>query len=64
MRAFQLVAVAGLLGLSLSGCVAAEVVGAGVDVATTVVSTASDAVTGEDDKSSDDDKDKDKDKDK
>jgi len=73
MRAFQLVAVAGLLGLSLSGCVAAEVVGAGVDVATTVVSTtahvagsvvstASDAVTGEDDKSSDDDKDKDKDK--
>ncbi|HEY0302439.1 MAG TPA: hypothetical protein VGC36_13935, partial [Rhizomicrobium sp.] len=57
MRALLPLAVIGLLGFVLSGCVAAEIVGAGVGVATTVVSTtahvagsvvggAADAVTG------------------
>lgn len=39
MRALGLIAVVGLLGLSLSGCAVVEVASAGVDVATTVVST-------------------------
>jgi hypothetical protein len=39
MRAFGPIAVVGLLGLSLSGCAVVEVASAGVDVATTVVST-------------------------
>ena len=71
MRALLPIAVITLLGFALSGCVVAEVAGAGIGVATTVVSTtahvagsvvsgAADAVTGSSD---DEDKDKDKDKD-
>jgi hypothetical protein len=69
MRALLPIAVIAVLGFSLSGCVVADVAGAGVSVATTVVTTtadvagdvvsgAADTVTG----GSDDDKDKDKDK--
>ena len=66
MRALLPLAVIGLLGTALSGCVAYDVASAGVDVATTVVSTTVDVagsvakgaahtVTGSDD----DDKDSD-----
>ncbi|MGH8121978.1 MAG: hypothetical protein ACREPT_04330 [Rudaea sp.] len=39
MRTLVPIAVVGLLGLALSGCAVVEVASAGVDVATTVVST-------------------------
>ncbi len=71
MRTFLALNVIGLLAVSLSGCAVAEVAGAGVSAATTVVSTtvdvAGDVVSGVADTvsgGSDSDKDKDKDKDK
>ena len=77
MRAIVMMGVIGLLGLSLSGCVVAEVASAGVSVATTVVSTtvhvagdvvsgAADTVTGksDDDKKKSHENDGDDDKDK
>jgi hypothetical protein len=64
MRAFYSLAVVGFLGLALSGCAVAEVAEAGVDVATTVVSTTVHVAKGAVDTvsdSSDDDKDSEKD---
>ncbi|MEI9990648.1 MAG: hypothetical protein WDM86_11470 [Rhizomicrobium sp.] len=60
MRALLPIAVVGLLGFALSGCIAYDVASAGVGVATTVVSTtvhvagsvakgAADTVSGSDD---------------
>jgi hypothetical protein len=50
MRAYLTMAVIGVLGLSLSGCAVADVAGAGISAASTVVSTtvdvAGDVVSG------------------
>ncbi len=69
MRALLPLAAVCLLGLALSGCAVTEVVGAGVGVATTVVSTtahvagsvvsgAADTVSGGDDEDKDGDSDR------